>query len=40
MSKSNINIIRHDELEEIDTNLIGNGVFGNCFFKKIQTTWN
>ena len=31
MSKSNINIIRHDELEEIDTNLIGNGVLAIAF---------
>ena len=36
MSKSNINIIRHDELEEIDTNLIGNDVFGNCFLRKFK----
>jgi serine/threonine protein kinase len=36
MSNSNINIIRQDELEEIDAGSIGNGVFGNCFLRKFK----
>ena len=36
MSNSNINIIRQDELEEIDADPIGNGVFGNYFLRKFK----
>ena len=34
-----VNIIRHEELEEISSEPIGNDVYGNCFlrtFKRLQ----
>ena len=38
MSNSHINIIRQDELEEIDADPIGYGVFWKLLFKEIQAT--
>ena len=33
---ANNDIIRQDELEEIDTDSIGSDVFGNCFLRKLK----
>ncbi len=36
MSTGSLNVIRPDELEEINAHSIGNGVFANCFLKKFK----
>ena len=33
---ANSDIIRQDELEEIDTDSVGSDVFGNCFLRKLK----